>query len=85
MFRGWFFWFFREGRAGVDVLDRPSLPRAVRVTEVGAQADLVFGRLVPRELTAAVMDDGVARFGGDPAQLSGDAFGCDSGILAVKL
>jgi hypothetical protein len=57
----------------------------VRVTEVGAQADLVFSRLVPRELAADVMGDGVASFGGDPAQLSGDGFGCDSGILAVEL
>jgi len=71
-------------KPAVCVLDRAALPWTVRIAEVGAQADSVGHCLVPGELAAVVVGDGAPRRRRQSAQLPGDGFGCEFGILAVK-
>jgi len=68
----------------IRVLDRAALPGAVRVAEVGVEADGVRDRLVPSELAAVVVGDGAPRSGRQSAQFCGDRFCGEVGVFAMQ-
>jgi hypothetical protein len=68
----------------VGVLDGAALPWAVRVAEVGVEADGRSDGLMPRELAAVVVGDRAPGPGRQPAQLRGNGFGGELGIFAKK-